>query len=267
MTARILVVDDVEPNVRLLEAKLTLEYYEVLTAHDGLTALEIASAERPDIILLDVMMPGMDGFETCRRLKSDPATSHIPVVMVTALDHVSDRIRGLEAGADDFLTKPVNDLQLMTRVRSLVRLKMLTDELRLRASTTRNIGIEELLSGRQPASEAVPRVLLIDERQASGARIARMLGKTAKVDVGLCDAHQQRRQLMTGLGLALVGLGMAGIFGAIWAEIPEIMFGGLFVLLAGVIPLVLAAVLRPVLITDTHGHYKGASEAFLASLR
>ncbi len=92
--------------------------------------------------------------------------------MVTALDHVSDRIRGLEAGADDFLTKPVNDLQLMTRVRSLVRLKMLTDELRLRASTTRNIGIEELSSRREPAGEAMPRVLLIDERQASGARVA-----------------------------------------------------------------------------------------------
>ncbi len=77
------------------------------------------------------MMPDMDGFEVCRRLKSDPATSHIPVVMITALDQVTDRVRGLEAGADDFLTKPVNDLQLMTRVKSLVRLKMLTDELRL----------------------------------------------------------------------------------------------------------------------------------------
>ncbi len=81
------------------------------------------------MVLLDVMMPGMDGFEVCRRLKGDPATAHIPVVMMTALGQVSDRVSGLEAGADDFLTKPVNDLQLMTRVKSLVRLKMLTDEL------------------------------------------------------------------------------------------------------------------------------------------
>ena len=101
----------------------------MLTATNGADALEACENGKIDVVLLDVMMPDMDGFEVCRRLKSDPATSHIPVVMVTALDQVSDRIRGLEAGADDFLTKPVNDLQLMTRVRSLVRLKMLTDEL------------------------------------------------------------------------------------------------------------------------------------------
>src|SRR5690606_12901465 len=126
-------------------------------------------------VLLDVMMPGMDGFEVCRRIKSDPATQHIPVVMVTALDQTADRVRGLEAGADDFLTKPVNDLQLMTRVKSLVRLKTLTDELRLRASTTRNIGIEELLSRRNVAAEAEAEVLLVDERANSAERIARML--------------------------------------------------------------------------------------------
>ena len=163
MTARILVVDDIPANVKLLEVRLLAEYFEVLTASNGADALETCENGKVDVVLLDVMMPDMDGFEVCRRLKSDPATSHIPVVMITALDQVSDRIRGLEAGADDFLTKPVNDLQLMTRVRSLVRLKMLTDELRLRASTTRNIGIEELLSRRQPAGEATPRVLLIDE--------------------------------------------------------------------------------------------------------
>ena len=98
MTARILVVDDIEANVRLLEAKLTAEYYEVLTASDGPTALAMAAAEQPDIILLDVMMPGMDGFEVCRRLKDDPVTRHIPVVLVTALDGRADRIAGLEAG-------------------------------------------------------------------------------------------------------------------------------------------------------------------------
>ena len=92
MSARILVVDDIEANVRLLEAKLTNEYYEVLTACDGPTALAIAASEKPDIILLDVMMPGMDGFQVCRRLKDDPETRHIPVVLVTALDGRSDRV-------------------------------------------------------------------------------------------------------------------------------------------------------------------------------
>ena len=188
MTARILVVDDVPANVKLLEVRLLAEYFEVLTASNGADALEACENGKIDVVLLDVMMPDMDGFEVCRRLKSDPATSHIPVVMVTALDHVSDRIRGLEAGADDFLTKPVNDLQLMTRVRSLVRLKMLTDELRLRASTTRNIGIEELLSRREPAGEPIPSILLIDERPASGAEVADMLAETAKVDVAT-DPH------------------------------------------------------------------------------
>ena len=124
MTARILVVDDIPANVRLLEVRLLAEYFEVLTATNGPDAIETCENGKVDVVLLDVMMPDMDGFEVCRRLKSDPATAHIPVVMITALDQVSDRVRGLEAGADDFLTKPVNDLQLMTRVKSLVRLKI-----------------------------------------------------------------------------------------------------------------------------------------------
>ena len=175
MSARVLVVDDVPANVKLLEARLSAEYFDVLTASSGAEALAVCARAECDIILLDVMMPDMDGFEVCRRLKGDPATAHIPVVMVTALDQVSDRIRGLEAGADDFLTKPVNDLQLITRVKSLVRLKMLTDELRLRAATTRNIGIEELLSRSLANADETPRVLLVDERQASSERIAKAL--------------------------------------------------------------------------------------------
>lgn len=175
MTARILVVDDVPANVKLLEARLLAEYFEVLSAFSGVDALEACENGKVDVVLLDVMMPEMDGFEVCRRIKSDPATQHIPVVMVTALDQMADRVRGLEAGADDFLTKPVNDLQLMTRVKSLVRLKTLTDELRLRAATTRNIGIEELLSRRNVAAEAEASILLVDERSHSAERISRML--------------------------------------------------------------------------------------------
>jgi len=183
MTARILVVDDVPANVKLLEARLLAEYFEVLPAYSGAEALEACENGRVDVVLLDVMMPGMDGFEVCRRLKDDPATQHIPVVMVTALDQVSDRVRGLEAGADDFLTKPVNDLQLMTRVKSLVRLKTLTDELRLRAATTRNIGIEELLSRRDAVTEAPAHVLLVEERAAAAERVAKMLRGRCQLSV------------------------------------------------------------------------------------
>jgi two-component system cell cycle response regulator len=124
-------VDDVPANVKLLEAKLTNEYYDVITAKDGFEAIEQTKAKKPDLILLDVMMPGIDGFETCRRLKQDPEVSHIPVVMVTALSEPSDRVAGLEAGADDFITKPINDTALFARVRSLVRIKVLIDELRV----------------------------------------------------------------------------------------------------------------------------------------
>lgn len=183
MTARILVVDDVPANVKLLEVRLLAEYFEVLTASDGKTALEICDREKVDVVLLDVMMPGMSGFEVCAKLKANPETTHIPVVMVTALDQVADRVRGLEAGADDFLTKPVNDVQLITRVKSLVRLKTLTDELQLRAATTRNIGIEEFLSANRKGDVPLPRVLLIDERESSSLRISKMIGDFAEIEV------------------------------------------------------------------------------------
>lgn len=183
MTARILVVDDVPANVKLLEARLLAEYFEVVTAFSGAEAIEACENGKIDVVLLDIMMPEMDGFEVCRHLKGDPATAHIPVVMITALDQSADRVRGLEAGADDFLTKPVDDLQLMTRVRSLVRLKSLTDELRLRAATTRNIGIEELLSRRNVEDAQRPLVLLIDENADSASRIAEMLKTACRLEV------------------------------------------------------------------------------------
>ena len=121
MSARVLVVDDILPNVKLLEAKLSTEYYEVLTATSGAEALKKVATENPDIVLLDVMMPGMDGFEVCSIIKRNPETAHIPVVMVTALTDAQDKVRGLEAGADDFLSKPINDTALMARVRSVSR--------------------------------------------------------------------------------------------------------------------------------------------------
>jgi two-component system cell cycle response regulator len=140
MPARVLVVDDVPANLKILEAKLSAEYFDVLMAPNGKVALELAVSEQPDIILLDVMMPEMDGFEVCRRLKADPHTVHIPVVMVTALSDTEDRVNGLDAGADDFLTKPVNDLILLSRVKSLARLKTIMDEWRLREETSGQFG-------------------------------------------------------------------------------------------------------------------------------
>jgi two-component system cell cycle response regulator len=185
MTARILVVDDIPANVKLLEARLTAEYYEVVTASDGYAALEICENSNVDVILLDVMMPGMDGFEVCRRLKSRPSTAHIPVILVTALDQDDDRITGLNFGADDFLTKPVNDLQLLARVKSLVRLKNLTDELRLRVATTRDVGLESILrfpTGGEGGSQD-SNILLIDERPESVERVQRILADEGVVHV------------------------------------------------------------------------------------
>jgi len=178
MSARVLVVDDVEVNVRLLEAKLSSEYFTVLTASGGREALALAQSEHPDIILLDVMMPEMDGFEVCRRLKSDPHTADIPVVMVTALSEISDRVRGLQAGADDFLTKPVNDVALFARVRSLVRLKRMMEEWRLREEVYGRF--DNVISESRRAEDLTPaRVLLWEESGFASERLSEMLQTVA----------------------------------------------------------------------------------------
>jgi two-component system cell cycle response regulator len=183
MSARVLVVDDIPANVKLLEARLSAEYFDVVTAVSGADALTICERAECDVVLLDVMMPDMDGFEVCRRLKSNPVTHHIPVVMVTALDQPSDRVKGLQSGADDFLTKPVSDVALIARVRSLARLKMMTDELRMRAVTSRDIGIES------PERDAVAdtglqgKILIVDDRPASAERIHGMLQGAHTVDI------------------------------------------------------------------------------------
>jgi two-component system cell cycle response regulator len=167
MTARVLVVDDILANIRLLEAKLTAEYFEVITAMNGLDALEAVQRTKPDIVLLDIMMPGIDGIEVCKRIKADPATHHIPVVMVTALDQPEDRVRGLEAGADDFLTKPVNDISLFCRIKSLVRLKMLIDELRIRSESG---GTDSAARIDGADANKRGRILLVDPQLASAKR-------------------------------------------------------------------------------------------------
>jgi two-component system, cell cycle response regulator len=141
MTARILIADDTPDHVKQLEAKLLVEYYEVVTANDGSSVLPLTHEQHPDIIFLNFRMPGMDGYEVCQRLKADEATAHIPVVIMTACDEVGDRVRGLEAGADDFVTKPVNDVALFARIRALVRMKRASDEWRAREATAVELGV------------------------------------------------------------------------------------------------------------------------------
>ena len=178
MTARVLVVDDILANVKLLEARLAAEYFEVLSAFSGQQALDILARERVDVVLLDVMMPGMDGFEVCRRIKSNVQTHHIPVVMVTALDQPSDKVQGLENGADDFLTKPVDDIALITRVKNLARLKMLNDEMIMRASTGKQMGIQDDGALAKALSGRSGRVLVVDDHPRSAARLLEVLSKT-----------------------------------------------------------------------------------------
>jgi class 3 adenylate cyclase len=129
MSARILVVDDTPVNVKLLGDLLAVKGYGVSTAANGVEALERIERERPDLVLLDVMMPGLSGYEVCRKVRDNPATAMLPVIMVTALDPVQERVKGIEAGADDFLTKPINQPEMLARVRSLLRVKELWDQL------------------------------------------------------------------------------------------------------------------------------------------
>ncbi len=214
MTARVLVVDDVEANVKLLEARLTADYFEVRTARSGPEALAICARERADIVLLDVMMPGMDGFEVCRRLKSEPRTQHIPVIMITALDQPSDRVRGLEAGADDFLTKPVDDLALITRVKNLARLKTLTDEMLMRASTEEQMGFATgAVGGAVDQLGRDGHILLVEDRDRSAERILDTLKPDHRV-AWEKDAGQALLRLPDGgFDLMIVSLNLDGADG------------------------------------------------------
>jgi two-component system, cell cycle response regulator len=177
MTGRVLVVDDVATNRLLLRAKLSSAYYDVVVAENGTQALEMARGEQPDMVMLDVMMPDMDGFAVCKVLKSAEETAHIPVIMVTALDTREERIRGLEAGADDFLSKPFNDLALFARVRNLMRMKMMFDELRLRDLTSRELGLTDFVSEQDMDCEASGPILLAPPCVDAGSAWAQALNE------------------------------------------------------------------------------------------
>ncbi|GAC1330045.1 MAG: PleD family two-component system response regulator [Beijerinckiaceae bacterium] len=208
MSARVLVVDDVLPNIKLLEARLSAEYFDVLRATNGAEALAICAQGRIDLVLLDVMMPGMDGFEVCRRLKSDLSTAHIPVVMVTALDQPADRVRGLDAGADDFLTKPVDEIALLARVRSLARLKVMTDELRTRAATSASLGVGEAAIHALNASVEDGRILVVDDRPTSVERTVAILRDVHHVDVEADPQEALFKGAEGGYDLFVVSLGL-----------------------------------------------------------
>ncbi|MTD93767.1 PleD family two-component system response regulator [Hyphomicrobium sp. xq] len=213
MTARVLVVDDIPANVKLLEARLSAEYFDVLTAGSGQEAIDICERERVDVVLLDVMMPGMDGFEACRRLKSNPKTHHIPVVLVTALDQVSDRVRGLQGGADDFLTKPVDEIALITRVKNLARLKTLTDEMLMRALTGRQMGISEDAALLKALSEERGRVLVVDDDQRSATRLADWLATVHRPTVAADPQAALQALANEEFDLMIVSLSLSGFDG------------------------------------------------------
>ncbi|MBX3428647.1 MAG: PleD family two-component system response regulator [Hyphomonadaceae bacterium] len=187
MSARILVVDDLEANRRLLEAMLTADYYEVMMATRGEEGVQLAKREKPDLILMDVMMPGgIDGYEACRRLKSMPETRHIPVVILTTLDDRDNRVRGLQSGAEEFLTKPIDDVQLMARVKSLLTLKVVTDELRAREASSRRLGL--IPDDTRPDAVDQHRVfagnvLLVDDNPTQIKRIQTALGVEHRVSL------------------------------------------------------------------------------------
>jgi len=193
MPGRILVVDDIATNRVFARAKLNANYYDVIEAECGEQAIELAQHEQPDLILLDILMPGIDGFETCQRLKADHATSHIPIIMLTALDGQADRLRGLDVGADDFLSKPYQDMALLTRASSLIRMKQMVDELRLRHETSRELGLEDAPSVDSGLNFADSSVLLVsasDERVRSAiTQIHKRLSCAIEIASGETDAR------------------------------------------------------------------------------
>jgi two-component system cell cycle response regulator len=208
VTARILIVDDVLANVRLLEARLQAEYFDVRVALNGTQALQAAATERLDLILLDVMMPDMTGFDVCAALKGDPRTAHVPVVMVTALGNPEDRVKGLECGADDFLTKPVSDLALVSRVKSLIRLKMVTDELALRAAALQSVGFNSA-DVFADTTEIGGRILVVDDRENSTRRVRQGLRPRFEVEITADPAHALAEAEKRDFDLLIVSLSLA----------------------------------------------------------
>ena len=205
MPGRILVVDDIPTNRFLTRTKLGLAYYDVIEAGSGEEAIARARADQPDMVLLDVVMPGIDGFETCRRLKADAQTAHIPVVMLTALDDRASRIEGLESGCDDFLSRPFADAALLARVRSLTRMKMLTDELRESLAG----GAVALLDPAMQPDYTRSRILIAISDADLGAALARTLRERLGAEAHVLTGEQGARAALEAGGADAVLIGPA----------------------------------------------------------
>jgi putative two-component system response regulator len=188
----VLIADDLDANARLFERLLKEQPYRILRARDGAEAVALARAEQPELVLLDVMMPVVDGFEACRLIKQDPLTRLTPIVLVTSLRSVEDRVRGIEAGADDFLSKPVNAHELRARVRSLIRLKRYTDDLESAESVITSLALT--VEARDPATEghcarlayyagALGRMLALDAEEISALERGGYLHDVGKIGV------------------------------------------------------------------------------------
>lgn len=211
MPGCVLVVEDSTTNRLLIRARLKAAYYQVIEAECGERALELAAAERPDLVLLDVVMPGLDGLEVCRRLRADPITAQIPIVVLTALDGRGDRVRGLEAGADDFLTKPFDETALLSRVASLTRMKMMMDELTLRDETAGGLGTGPVMPVERPLAFPDSRVLIVGIAEESTAILARALSEAVRCQVE--HASPQEAEALIGstqFDAVLVDRGLGG---------------------------------------------------------
>lgn len=210
MSARILIVDDVAFNLKLLENKLKMAYYDVFTAATGHEAIRKVQEIKPDLILMDIMMPDIDGIETTKRIKAQAEFSHIPVVMITALNSQEDKINTLIAGADDFLTKPINERTLMIRVRSLLRIKFAADELRLREETTAQLGLSPKIDG--SLSVMGSEVMVVDDNLQQSEKIKNKLiengihvNSISEPDKALNQAIQHKNYSMIIVSTQLLG--------------------------------------------------------------
>jgi two-component system cell cycle response regulator len=211
MTARVLIVDELLPNLKLLEVKLSNEYMQVETAESGAEALAAIDADPPDIVLLDVMMPEMDGFEVCKRIKANPETTHIPVVMMTNLSDRADRVRGLEVGADDFLTKPVDDRTLFARVRSLVRLKILMDEWRLRDRASESLTLLNGNTDSYTEAGTDARILIVEDKESYATQLTEILAVDRHESIAVERPEESIDRLMNDdFDMILIGLCLEG---------------------------------------------------------
>lgn len=182
---RVMVVDDIPQNVKLLSAMLSHSGYEVIRAYSGEEALRMAKQSKPDIILLDIMMPGMDGYEVTETLKKDPETGLIPVVLVTALEGVDDKVKGLDAGADDFLTKPVNQIELTARMRSMIKLKKLQEEV-----TARKEALAGIASFEMEEKTAKKTVIIVEDDEKTAKQFSLILNSSGYEAVVAKDGNE-----------------------------------------------------------------------------